>query len=370
MPSAPPSLTVSILNYRDAEATVRCLGSVAASAYDGELRILLVENGSGDGSRERLEEAAARCARPARVLVSDRNLGFAGGHNLAWHQARTEFVCFLNNDATVHPDCLRRLVETLVARPDLGAVWPYDAPAEWGERREVPDAAHLAKLRNGTYSVTGANIWLPLLRDYRECFAASGVCLAMRRSAVEQPFLDVHFMYYEDVYLGWRLRLRGLGAERVPEAVIYHEGSVVSRHHAELRPLFAFHAEKNRLMNLLLFYEGRTLLALAPLLALDELKRYGSALARLARPDGWARLTALVRSRWWIATHLGRVRAERRVVQSERAVPDRDIVAQLSGRLTAEQGAVARLLNAASLTYCRLVGLRVCERRGSPTPAK
>ncbi len=387
-PPGLPALTVVVLNYRDAAATLRCVDSVLSSDYAGALRLLVVDNGSADGSRERLEAFAARAGgsadpaagvepagsgtgRPVRVVASPRNLGFAGGVNLAWTQVETEFVCLLNNDAALHPDCPRRLAVTLRDRSDLGAVWPYDAPMSWHASRRVPDPADVARLRNGTSSVTGTNIWLPLLRDYRECFTPSGVCLMVRRAQIERPFPGEYFAYYEDVYLGWRLRLRGLGVERVPEAVVYHEGSAASRHDAALRPVLAFHAEKNRLANLLIFYERRTLLRLAPLLLLDEAKRCAGALARLRPPAVARALGTLARARWWLLRRRRWIAEERRAVQAGRVAPDRDILPLMSGRLTPGQGPTGRTLNVLSLGYCRLAGLLVVELSGqsrSPMP--
>ncbi len=355
-----PGLTVVVLNYRNADATLRCLASLEAAHYDGPLEILLVENGSGDGSRERLDAAAAASARPVRVLVNAHNLGFAGGVNGAWPEVRTELVCLLNNDATVHPGCLRTVAAALAGRADLGAVWPYDAPPEWREGLRVPEASAVAALRNGTASVTGAAIWLPLLRDYRECFTASGVCLVTRHSA-EPPFPDGYFAYHEDVFFGWRLRLRGLASERVPDAVIYHEGSAASGRNEALRPALGFHAEKNRLTNLLVCYESGTLAALAPLLLLDEARRWAAALAWLAGPRGADLLVAMLRARWWLVTHLGFVRRLRREVQGVRVVRDRAILPLLSGRLTAREAGVGAWLNSLSLGYCRAAGLPVCD---------
>ena len=370
MSRALPGLTVIVLNYRNPAATLRCLASLEAARYDGALEILLVENGSGDGSRAQLEPAAARCARPARLLVNERNLGFAGGVNAAWPLVRTEYVCLLNNDAVVHPDCLRALATALGERPDLGAVWPYDAPPEWAAALRTPAPAAVAALRNGTASLTGAAIWLPLLRDYRECFTASGVCLVTRHSA-EVPFPDGYFAYHEDVFYGWRLRLRGLGSERVSEAVIYHEGSAASGGNEALRPALGFHAEKNRLTNLLVFYEGGTMAKLAPLVLLDEARRWAAALAWLAGPRGAGLLVAMLRARWWLATHVRWVRSLRRATQAARVVADAAVLPLLSGRLTARSSGVGGALNALSLRYCRLVGLPVCDAPGharSPMP--
>jgi glycosyltransferase involved in cell wall biosynthesis len=75
----PPGLTVVVLNYRNAAATLRCLDAVLASSYDGALRVTVVENGSADGSADRLAAYARRAGGAVDLVASARNLGFAGG---------------------------------------------------------------------------------------------------------------------------------------------------------------------------------------------------------------------------------------------------------------------------------------------------
>jgi len=358
-----PPLTVLVLNFRNAAATVRCLESLEAASYPGAMDVVVLENGSEDDSWATLAGFARRTQLSLQLRRSDLNRGYAGGVNYLWPEVRGEYVCLLNNDAQVHPQCLTGLVEALVARPDLGAVWPYDAPSEWACDLRLPDPATVARRRNGTQSLLGGNIWLPLLRDYRECFSASGVCLVLRRADHDYPFLNEYFAYYEDVYLGWRLRLKGLGCERLPDAVIYHQGSLASRDDARLRGLLGRHAEKNRLLNLFLFYAAGTLAVLTPLILLDELKKVVLLVVRAITGRGGGYGGVLLASRWWLLRHWRWVLAQRRRIQAERHVPDERITPLLSGRLTMETGLAGALLNWLSLAYCRLAGLTTCERR-------
>lgn len=359
-----PSLSVIVLNYRKPDVTVRCLESLAAVSYQAPLEVLVLDNGSGGDSLAILTMFAAERRLPMRLLSSPTNLGFAGGVNRVWPEASGEFVCLLNNDAVVHPDCLARLAATLASRPDLGAVWPHDAPEEGSVGQRVPPPEDFASLRNGTTGILGANIWLPLLRDYRECFTASGVCVMVRRADHQLPFPDEYFAYFEDVYLGWRLRLRGLGSERVLEAVIYHRGTATSRDDPVLRAALAFHAEKNRLANVLLLHEGRTLRRLIPLFVLDEVRRVLVAIARsVSRRSAGRALVTYARGRLWLARHWRWLWERRRRLQAERSASDREILPLVSGRLTYAPGRAARAVNALSLWYCRVAGLPVLEFR-------
>ena len=86
---------------------------------DGETELVVVDNGSGDGSAE-----LVRREHPAAVLVElEENRGFGGGVNAGLERSRGEYVALVNNDATVEPGALGELVR--VAReggPDVGSV--------------------------------------------------------------------------------------------------------------------------------------------------------------------------------------------------------------------------------------------------------
>ena len=358
-----PSVSVIVLNYREPEITSECLRSIISLRYGGKIEVIVLDNGSGDGSFERLRVEAGKSPLPVRVLATDQNLGFTGGVLTAWPHATGELICLLNNDATFHPDCLARLVDGFRRRADLGAVWPFDAPHTWSEGLQVPDPAKVALMRNGTHSVVGGNIWLPLMSDYKECFTPSGVCLLLQRST-DVPFPGEYFAYYEDVYFGWRLRLRGLKAERVLEAIIYHEGSRTGRLDLGLRQALGFHAEKNRLANLILFYAGSTLLRILPLLLLDEAKKLVMVIASITPGrSGAAKLARHIQARLWLLRHAAWIRSRRKQVQAERRVTDHEILQLMSGRLTMLENTGGRFVNFLSLSYCRLARLQTVEFR-------
>lgn len=186
--------------------------------------------------------------------------------------------------------------------------------------------------------------------------------MVFAKRTVEYPFPEEYFAYFEDVFLGWTLQLKGLRVERVPEAVIYHAGSATASKHPGLRPLLAFHAEKNRLANLFVFYNWFTLLRLMPLLLVAELANLAGSLVPLLRSKPTqARIKAHIASRLWLIRHTGWLWRLRRQVQQLRKVQDQSIISLMSGRLTMQDGRLGKLLNSFSLTYCRLVGIRTVE---------
>jgi GT2 family glycosyltransferase len=133
LPSAPartarddPPLLVVIVNYRTPGMTLECLRSLAPEigTVPGA-RAVVVDNGSGDGSAERLVEGVARAGWQgwASVVAEERNGGFAAGNNRGFEVAAgARNFLLLNSDTIVRPGVLRHCTEVMDADPAIGAM--------------------------------------------------------------------------------------------------------------------------------------------------------------------------------------------------------------------------------------------------------
>ncbi len=112
-----PLVTVCLLVLDDPRLAVACLDSLAASDHADRLEIVVVANGTRPEPRAVLE------ARADITLISSRvNLGFAAGNNLAAGVARGRYLFLINDDSSIEPDCIARLVATAESDPAIGAV--------------------------------------------------------------------------------------------------------------------------------------------------------------------------------------------------------------------------------------------------------
>ncbi len=121
MPQSPgPDVSIVIPVYNKLDLTRACVASIHAQAAAATFEILVVDNGSSDGTAAWLaaEDAAGRL----RAVDAGGNLGFAKGCNLGARHARGRYLLFLNNDMEVLPGWLEPLVGTLDADPDVGVV--------------------------------------------------------------------------------------------------------------------------------------------------------------------------------------------------------------------------------------------------------
>jgi GT2 family glycosyltransferase len=307
-PPAAPFVSVFILNWNGARLLPSCLEALGRTDYPaGRWEAVIVDNASTDGS-----DGAARAAFPwVRVVRNPANWGFARGYNGVLQAAPGPYVVLLNSDTRVRPAWLRALVEAAEADPQVAAatakcVYPPDGPLGGC----IQNAGGLllangAGRDRGTLVRDGRVLHEPDCGQYdrlEEVFSFCGAAALLRKAALEDAgYLDQrYFMYYEDLDLSWRFRLRGWKVVYVPGAVVEHEHAASSR---EWSPLFIYNVERNRPL---------MLLKLAPLsLAAREMGRYLLEFA-----------VTCCGVLWWVATrrqrgpHAARARLQARVILS------------------------------------------------------
>lgn len=155
MMSADSDLHVVVVNWNAIDDTLRCVRALQAWS---QLRpaIWVVDNASHDGSADLLQQAYPEI----RLIRNERNLGFAGGNNVALAQiiARSDApILLLNNDAAIEEGSVRRLVQTLHTRERVSLVGPLLFEAGRPDRllsaggRDIAlhPSSHLQHLRSG-----------------------------------------------------------------------------------------------------------------------------------------------------------------------------------------------------------------------------
>ena len=245
-----PSARVVIVNWRQAELTIRAARSIREQLGDRD-GLVIVDNASGDGSAERLRREGLT------VVESSENRGFGAGVNLGALGMEEEVLVLLNNDAVAEPGFLEALLAALSDPPS--AVAPAAATARillagrwkpagsnqdalvsprtgrWTRVSDEADARGEGEvLVNSTGNLVDASgngydrDWLvPSGQEHSpsEVFGLCGGACAIRREAWQAlgGFREDLFMYYEDTDLSWRLRERGWRVLYVREAVARHD---------------------------------------------------------------------------------------------------------------------------------------------------
>ena len=258
-----------MLNVNAGRMTCEAIDSVLAQTIAERLKIIVVDNGSRDGSAALLRE---RFGDRITLIESPANLGFAGGNNLAFRRAEGKYLLLLNNDAVAEPHWAQELISAVEANDSaMGTskivTYQDHSLIDCVGHNIYPDG--LSRSR-GNWQRDSGQYDRP-----EETLYASGCAAIYRRDAVEEwgGFDERFFAYQEDVDLGLKLRLSGHKCVYVPTAVVYHHGS-----HAENENPFpkVYLIERNRIWVMLRFFPWRWIVA-SPWYTLRRLIAAGKA---------------------------------------------------------------------------------------------
>jgi GT2 family glycosyltransferase len=220
--SRDPAVAIVIPSWNSAALLPRCLDSLAAQ---GDHELLVVDNGSTDGTIELLRE------RGIAHLTLGMNLGFAVAVNRGVAATRAPFVLPLNADTEVEPGAVAALSAALDDDPGLGGVAPLILQVE-GEARDIGAArlysAGQELTRDGRALEIGAGQAQGSdSAGAREVFGVCGAACLLRRELFGElgGYDESFFSFYEDVDLNVRARIAGWRFEYAPEAVVWHLGN-------------------------------------------------------------------------------------------------------------------------------------------------
>jgi GT2 family glycosyltransferase len=239
-----PRASAIVLNFDGAGVVEEAVESLLAQDFPG-LEVIVVDNGSRDGSDAALERTFAG---RIRLIRTGRNLGFGGGNNAGIRASGGEYVVLLNQDAAAAASFVRELVAAADADPTVGMVAPR--VLDYGQRDVLDTVGHLL-YPDGLNRGRGRRE-----RDegqYDGCRTAlfpSGAAALYRRSMLDEVglFDESFFLYGDDAELGLRARLAGWGCALAPRAVAYHRYSTAAGAYSSLK---AFYVERNRVLLLL-----------------------------------------------------------------------------------------------------------------------
>lgn len=223
------SVTIQILNWDGKHLLAQCLPRLikAVSAAGGRHHILVVDNGSTDGSLEFLRKEFPT----VRVVALDRNYGFSIGNNLGMKHIRTDVVVLLNNDMLVEEDFLRPLL-TPFLEPDVFAVTSQISFADPLKRREETG------MTRGRFEGGAFYLWHDEIRPKDETnpsipvfWAGGGSCAIDRRKFDVLGGFDslYHPFYVEDVDISYQAWKRGWKSLLAPASHVVHKHRGTSR---------------------------------------------------------------------------------------------------------------------------------------------
>ncbi|MDX6286235.1 MAG: hypothetical protein QOG53_1720 [Frankiales bacterium] len=228
-----PRVDVGVVTWNTRELTVQALRRLLESDQGVDLRLLIRDNGSADGTA-----AAIAAAVPEAVVDADSdNLGFGRGMNRLLARSEAPWFLALNSDAWPEPGAIRRMVDAAEANPRCAAVAPLllrpDGSLEHSTQ-PFPSArvatlatfpAYARRHPDRARALMFPGVWLH--DEARTVDWAVGAALLLRRTAVDEVggFDERLFMYAEDLEWCLRANRAGWSVWFEPAAVVRHVGN-------------------------------------------------------------------------------------------------------------------------------------------------
>ncbi len=305
-------LSIIIVNWNVREDLINCLRSIEQNPPSYKYEVIVVDNASTDGSADAVRGEFSW----ARLIVNERNLGFAAGNNVGLEKAFGEYVLFLNSDTLVHRGSLDGLVSFMDSNPNVGGCGPKllngDGTVQPSARRFPPLLGVLHRYTFFRYLLIFRGQYHKwLMKDFghdeqMDVDQVMGAALMVKRSVVDElgGMGREYYMYYDDVDMCYGIKQAGQRVVFLPNIVVTHLGGrsmnriPVDRRVMTLRSMLTFLRKRHGSFNIgmfnLIFKPGVILLnvcdlgigavtyALAALASDRKRREYGAAKVRKA----------------------------------------------------------------------------------------
>ena len=240
-----PGVLIVLLNWNDAEATLSALDSVQQLDYPA-FRVLVVDNGSTDGSGEVLEKVAGERVEFIRLA---ENTGYTGGCNLGLQRGLdtgAEYVWLLNNDVVVDSGTLSSLVAAAESDPRIGLVSPRISSTD-----EVPELTWVASVfspehrhYDSTSEPEQAAQWA--MEHPGKLTAIGTAMLVSVRMVREIGILDGSlFAYWEDIDYSARAVEAGYRIVVDEASMVFHVEKLPTHEPLSIKPHYWYYMGRN-----------------------------------------------------------------------------------------------------------------------------
>lgn len=249
-----PLVSIVSVNYDQPDITCEMLDSLRKVTYPN-FETLIVDNASPSTSPFPIKEKYPE----VELIISDKNLGFAGGNNIAIKQVKGDYVLLLNNDTEVKPDFLDSLVALMESDKKIG----------------IASSKILYFYEDNTIQYAGASPINPItsrgrhygykevdngqFNEVTETCYPHGACMLIRKSVLEEIGLlyEGYFLYYEELDFAERVKRAGYKIYYQPNSSILHKESISTGKNS---PLKTYYMNRNRLLFLRRNSKGFTFL--------------------------------------------------------------------------------------------------------------
>lgn len=316
-----PLVSIIVLNYNGRQFVSKCLRSLSGQTYRN-FEVIFVDNASTDCSVEHVRKIRRHLGIPRlRIIVSGVNLGFCGGINLGIRYARGEYIVLLNVDTYLAPSWLEELVKAVASDERIGICQSKIVYPDF----RINTTGNLCDFYGSTACRGVGEIdKCQYDKSQENFFFASGASLLIKKKVLEDIGLldEKLFLYYDDVDLSWRARLKGYSICYIPTSLCVHFESSSVRQFKEAGLLAFYYNQRNKVRVLLKNYGLLNVVKRVPIaLSVSLIESINMSVKRRDSRIIFMFLKALV----WNMCNLKDTLRERKHIQKLRTVSDEQI---------------------------------------------
>lgn len=321
-------VAIILLNYKQyaVKYLADCFNSLKEQDYLGEIKIFIVDNASSLESFDFLKKGAPG----AEIIRNENNDGFAKGNNDAIKIALKQnfsHVLLINMDTISDKRTVSKMMDLIESEEGIGAV----------QARLMlhPETELVNSLGNSTHFL-GFGYCLNYRDNYQQLlnkgkvkkqskiFYPSGAAVLFKSSVLQKVglFDETYWMYNEDQDLGWRIWLAGYSCLLAEDAIVYHKyefSRSVSKY---------YFMDRNRTITILKNYHVITLLLIIPAVIIMELGLLFFSVLNGSLKEKFKTWAYFFQIKNW-----QRIISERRQIQNNRCLKEKEIVKLISGRI-------------------------------------
>jgi GT2 family glycosyltransferase len=218
---------VVVVNWNRRSLLGACLASLARQTHP-RFEVIVIDNGSEDGSPGLVEELSRGFPVPLRLVVNPDNRGFCAANNQGFAASQSELVALLNNDAEADPGWLEALEAVIRRDDDIGMaaskILVWEDPCQPRLSHEIDKCGHLIYPDGQNRGRGAGQIDRGQFDKIEETLWPDGCAAMYRRAMLEDvgDFDEDFFAYADDAELGLRGRIAGWRCLYAPRAVVRH----------------------------------------------------------------------------------------------------------------------------------------------------